>query len=184
MAIKLSIFIAASAGLFYVSRVSLRRRGSHGFYRFFAWEAILILILLHLDAWFSGDPLSPLQIISRLCLFLSLYLVIDAVRLLHFVGKSKGIRADDGLIGLEKTTVLVTSGIFRRIRHPMYASLLFLAWGAFCKSPSWLGGGLALSATLFLILAAKAEETENLHYFGSAYGEYMKKTKRFIPFVY
>jgi len=59
-----------------------------------------------------------------------------------------------------------------------------LAWGAFLKFPSWLGVGLAFVATLFLNAAAKAEELENVRYFGEEYREYMKTTKRFIPFVY
>lgn len=184
MAIKLIVFGIVTAGLFFVSRVSLRMRESHGFFRFFAWEAILILILLNIDEWYVGEPGSPLQIIAKLCLFLSLYLVIDGIRLLHFVGKSNGTRDDDTLIGLEKTTVLVTSGLYKYIRHPMYSSLFFLAWGAFFKSPSWLGGSLAIVSILFLNAAAKAEELENMRYFGEVYREYMEKTKRFIPFVY
>lgn len=184
LAIKLIVFAVVTAGLVYVSRISLRMRESHGFYRFFAWEGIVVLILLNVDDWYAGEAGSPVQIVARLCLFLSLYLVIDGVRLLHFVGKSNGIRDDDTLIGLEKTTVLVTSGLYRYIRHPMYSSLFFLAWGAFFKSPSWLGGGLAVVSILFLNAAAKAEERENIRYFGDVYREYMKTSKRFIPFVY
>ncbi len=184
MAVKLIVFVVVTTALVYVSRVSLRRRESHGFYRFFAWEAILVLILLNIDEWNVAEPGSPLQVTARLCLFLSLYLVIDGVRLLHFVGKSNGTRDDDTLIGLERTTVLVTSGLYGYIRHPMYGSLVFLAWGAFFKSPSWLGGSLAIVSILFLNAAAKAEELENVRYFGVVYRKYMKKTKRFIPFVY
>ena len=184
MVIKLIVFGVVTAWLCYISRVSLRMRDSHGFYRFFAFEAIVLLILLNIDEWYADAPGSPLQIIARLCLLLSLYLVIDGVRQLHFVGKSNGTRDDDTLIGFEKTTVLVTSGLYKYIRHPMYSSLFFLAWGAFFKSPSWLGGSLVLVSILFLNAAAKAEELENIGYFGTQYREYMKTTKRFIPFVY
>lgn len=184
MAIKLIVLGIVSAGLFFVSRTSLRMRESHGFFRFFAWEAILLLLLLNIDVWYVGKPESPMPIIARLCLFLSLYLVIDSVRLLHFVGKSNGARNDDTLIGLEKTTVLVTSGLYKFIRHPMYSSLLFFVWGVFFLSPSWLGGGLAMVSILFLNATAKAEEFENIRYFGAAYRNYMQNTKRFIPFVY
>jgi protein-S-isoprenylcysteine O-methyltransferase Ste14 len=50
---------------------------------------------------------------------------------------------------IEKTTILVTTGAYRYIRHPLYSSLLFLAWGIFFKAPSWPGGLLALAATFF-----------------------------------
>jgi len=42
---KLIVFTLATLGIIYVSRLSLRHPRSHGFYRFFAWEAILALFL-------------------------------------------------------------------------------------------------------------------------------------------
>ncbi len=38
---KIIIFIIASAPIVWISRFSLHNYRSHGFYRFFAWEAIL-----------------------------------------------------------------------------------------------------------------------------------------------
>ena len=181
--LKLIFFVVASAGIIYVSRASLRSLGSHGFYRFFAWEAILALVLLNLDDWFYG-PFRLTQIVSWLCLCLSLFLVIHGFQLLRMVGKPDDRRNDTSLLGVEKTTTLVTMGAYRYIRHPLYSSLLFLAWGAFLKSPSWPGGGLAIAATAFLRATAKVEEAENTRYFGSAYREYMKQTKMFIPFLF
>ena len=84
----------------------------------------------------------------------------------------------------EKTTTLVTVGAYHYIRHPMYSSLLFAAWGLFFKAPSWAGASLALAASLLLVVAARIEEAEDLRYFGAAYQEYMEKTKRFIPFLF
>jgi len=70
------------------------------------------------------------------------------------------------------------------IRHPLYSSLLFLAWGIFFKIPSWSGALLALMATLFLFATARADEAECIRFFGPAYEKYMKKTKRFVPFLF
>jgi protein-S-isoprenylcysteine O-methyltransferase Ste14 len=88
------------------------------------------------------------------------------------------------LFGIEKTTELVIAGAYRYIRHPLYGSLLFLAWGGFFKHPSWVGGTLAVIATFFLTVTAKIEEAENIGFFGAAYQSYMKQTKMFIPFVF
>jgi protein-S-isoprenylcysteine O-methyltransferase Ste14 len=88
------------------------------------------------------------------------------------------------LVAFEKTTALVTTGAYSYIRHPLYSSLLFLAWGIFFKDPSWLGGLLALGATLFLVATARVEEAENLRFFGEAYREYMKQTGMFVPFLF
>lgn len=181
--VKVAVFVAGSAGLVLVSRGSLRRVGSHGFFRFFAWEAMLALLLLNVDHWLR-DPFGLRQIISWLCLCVSLFLVIHGVRLLGRVGRPDERRADASLLGLERTTTLVTVGAYRYIRHPLYSSLLFLTWGALLKSPSWAAVGLAAVATGFLTGTAKAEEAENVRYFGAAYREYMARTRMFIPFVF
>lgn len=183
LAIKLIVFILASLGIIYVSRSSLRHPRTHGFYRFFAWEAILALFLLNIDHWFD-NPSSPWQILSWIFLLVSLFLVIHGVQLLRQIGKPDQQRQDEALLGVEKTSQLVTTGAYRYIRHPMYSSLLFLTWGIFFKLPSLVGGILAAIATLFLILTAKAEETENIRYFGDSYIEYMRKTKMFVPYLF
>jgi protein-S-isoprenylcysteine O-methyltransferase Ste14 len=181
--LKAIIFGITTLLLVTVSRESLRSFGFHGFYRFFAWEMITALVILNLDAWFVA-PLAWHQLISWILLVLSLYLVIEGLRLLRLIGKPHANRAGEGLIGMEKTTQLVTIGVYKYIRHPLYSSLLFLAWGAFFKSPSWIGGILALGASLFLTLTAKAEEAENSQYFGVAYQAYQKHTQMFIPYVF
>ena len=60
---KLLLFGLGSLILAYISRASLRAPRSHGFYRFFAWEAILALLLLNADLWFR-DPLAWYQLVA------------------------------------------------------------------------------------------------------------------------
>ncbi len=157
---------------------------SHGFYRFFAWECILGLFLLDVEVWFR-DPLSAPQLVAWLLLIVSAVLVVHGVYLLRRMGKSDATREDAPLLGFEKTTTLVVEGIYRYIRHPLYSSLLFLAWGIFFKDvTSWAGLGLAAAATLFLTLTAKAEEGEDIRFFGTAYQDYMRRTKMFVPFLF
>jgi len=180
---KVIVFIVVSVGLAWVSRTSLRDFRSHGFHRFFAFESILALILLNVDHWFY-EPFSIHQIISWLLLIASLFLVIHGSLLLRRVGKPDSERNDPSLIGIEKTTELVTVGAYRYIRHPLYSSLLCLAWGVFFKQPSWEGVSLAVITTFFLTMTAKREEAENIRFFGAAYQSYMKQTKMFIPFFF
>jgi protein-S-isoprenylcysteine O-methyltransferase Ste14 len=180
---KIVVFIVLSVGLACVSRASLRVPRSHGFFRFFAWECIVALIILNIGHWFR-DPLSLHQLISWLTLAASIALGVPGIRLLHKLGEPDADRrVDVPLLGVEKTTRLVTTGVFKYIRHPLYGSLLMLAWGAFFKDPSWASGGLVLCATTFLLATARVEEAENERYFGPVYGKYMSKTKMFIPFV-
>jgi protein-S-isoprenylcysteine O-methyltransferase Ste14 len=181
--VKAALFLLATGCLAYLSRASLAARRSHGFYRFFAWEAIIGLVLLNVDAWFR-EPFSWNQILSWLLLIASLYLVLAGVRLLRKSGEPGAARDDQTLVGLEKTTALVTTGVYGYIRHPMYASLLCLAWGVFFKAPSPLGGLLVATASLFLVATARLEEAENIRFFGQAYREYRKWTRMFVPFLF
>jgi len=45
------IFIIGSVGIIWISIPSLRQPGSHGFYRFFAWETILGMFVLNMRLW-------------------------------------------------------------------------------------------------------------------------------------
>ncbi len=180
--LKAVIFVFASVGITWVSWPSLKDPRVHGFYRFFAWEAILLLVLFNLNDWFV-TPFAWHQLIAWTLLLISLCFVVAGFRLLQR-GQPDEARTDEALLGLEKTTVLVTSGLFAYIRHPLYSSLFFLAWGTFFKRPTLIGGALATMALIALTLTAKIEERENMAYFGDAYSEYMQRTKMFIPFVF
>ena len=181
---KLIIFVITTCLLAYISRASLRQPNSHGFYRFFAWECILLLFLLNVDFWFI-DPFSWHQLIAWALLFASLVPLIFGVRSLRGRGQTTQERpGDPSLLAFEKTTALVTTGIYAYIRHPLYSSLLLLTWGIFFKAPSLPGGAVALVATTFLIATARADEQECIQFFGIEYKAYMQKTKRFIPFLY
>lgn len=179
---RLLIFISGTIVLLAISRRSVFDVRSHGFYRFFAWEAILLLLLLNFSRWFD-DPFSARQIFSWALLTVSLFLLWQGVTLLR-KGSTAGRRTDAGLYQFEQTTELVTGGIYRYIRHPLYASLLFLAVGTFLKEITWTTGILTFAAILFLIATAAADENECIRYFGPQYVSYMSRTKRFIPFIY
>jgi len=177
-------FVITTALPVYISRASLRQPVSHGFYRFFAWESILALFLLNVDQWFI-DPFSWHQLISWALLFASLVPLAFGVKTLRRRGHPAEERPGaPSLLAFEKTTTLVTSGIYAYIRHPLYSSLLLLAWGIFFKAPGLAGGLLALVATTFLIATARADEQECLSFFGEEYQKYIGKTKRFLPFLF
>ncbi|MGD8402655.1 MAG: isoprenylcysteine carboxylmethyltransferase family protein [Anaerolineales bacterium] len=181
---KLAIFIISTGLLIYISRASLRQPNSHGFYRFFAWESILLLFLLNVEQWFV-DPFSWQQLIAWTLLFASLVPLIFGVRSLRERGRPARERTGDpSLLAFEKTTTLVTTGVYAYIRHPLYSSLLLLTWGTYFKTLSLSSTALALVATTFLIATARADEAECIRFFGGVYQEYMQRTKRFIPYLF
>jgi protein-S-isoprenylcysteine O-methyltransferase Ste14 len=180
---KIAVFVLASAGFAWFTRSSLRDIRSHGFYRFFAWEAILALLLLNLEDWFE-DLFSAGQLVSWFLLMAAALLALYATALLLRRGQPSQTRNDPALVGIEKTTRLVTTGVYRYIRHPQYCSLLLLTWGVLLKSLSPVTVGLALVATCFLVVTAKVEEVENIRFFGAPYEEYRQRTRMFIPYLF
>ncbi len=178
------MFFAASAAIIQLSWRSLRDLRSHGFYRFFAFELLSALILLNAPMWFR-DPLSARQLVTWFLGVASMGLAIEGFRLLRLVGMPTPTAARRTNLSFENTTTLVTVGAYRLIRHPLYASLLALVWCAYLKNPLAIGGiALALGASGFLVATAIVEERENRMSFGAAYAVYMRRTRRFVPFLF
>jgi len=176
----MGVFVFLTVLLLVVSRRSLSNPSSHGFYRFFAFEGILILLLLNAPFWFE-KPFSPRQLLSWGLLFFSVYLVGRGFYLLRKLGGSRYRESNPENLDFENTLRLVKVGVYKYIRHPMYCSLLLLVWGAFLKNISIQGLYAALIVTVFLFITAKIEERENLHFFGLQYQEYIQETRMFIP---
>lgn len=180
---KLIVFGILSLPVILISWQSFTRFKSHGFYRFFSWECILWLLVSNYKFWFV-DPFSIHQIFSWIFLFYASYLVIAGAIQLKKAGKSDQDRNDEKLFQFEKTSELIDTGVFKFIRHPLYSSLLFLTWGIFLKN---MTGSLFITSLLsssFLFLTSLFDEKECLKYLGESYCDYMKRTKRFIPFLF
>lgn len=154
---------------------TLARSHPYRFPRFLAFESILSLIFLNARVWFL-TPFSWQQLLSWFFLAGSLYLAAWGFILI----KTRGAPAGD----FEDTTRLITTGVYRLIRHPLYSSLLVFALGAYLKRPSWLGGFLVLTTVIGVVLTARIEERHNLQRFGEEYQKYQEGTKRFIPYLF
>jgi protein-S-isoprenylcysteine O-methyltransferase Ste14 len=172
---QLIAFIAGSVLIALFSWfVSIREKRYHGIPRFFAFEGLLLLAILQWPVWFR-DPFVLLQIVSWVLLIVCSYYVIAAV-IFYFIYARPGRN-------FEESTKLVTSGLYKYVRHPMYGSLLFLGWGMFLKEVNPPTIVLICFITLALFLTCKVEEKEMIKRFGREYEDYMKKTKRWIPYL-
>lgn len=175
-------FVAGSVPVIAVSWPALRHPGSHGFPRFFAFEAILALVVLNSGVWFDR-PWAPWQIVSWVLLVGSIPLALHGFLVLHRAGRAVAPPRGAAEHRWEYTTELVTTGAYRFIRHPLYASLLLVTWGVALKRAGPASLALAAAATLFLVLTARADERECLRRFGDAYRAYAGRTRMFVPFV-
>lgn len=154
--------------------LSLRYKRYHGIARFFAFESVFILVLLNFRVWFF-NPFSPFQVVSWFLLIISVYVVITGYLLLKRKGKPDS--------NFENTSLLVQSGIYGYIRHPLYLSIFLLGTGIMLKNPAPAQLVLGVINLLAVYITARIEEKEMIAKFGTEYIEYMKKTKMFIPFI-
>ena len=80
---------------------------------------------------------------------------------------------------------LITHGVYRTIRHPMYTALLLYSVGHALVIPNWVAGFSNLTAfTLLLGLRLRAEEKMMAEEFGDEYAAYSARTKRLVPGVW
>jgi protein-S-isoprenylcysteine O-methyltransferase Ste14 len=154
--------------------LSIRYKRYHGIARFFAFESIFILVLLNIRVWFV-TPFSPLQIISWILLLLSIYVVTTGYLLLKRKGKPDA--------NFENTSLLVKSGIYKYIRHPLYLSIFLLGTGIMLKNPATFQLILGIINLVAVYVTASIEENEMTAKFGDDYRLYMTETKMFIPFI-
>jgi protein-S-isoprenylcysteine O-methyltransferase Ste14 len=80
---------------------------------------------------------------------------------------------------------LITHGVYRRIRHPMYTALLLYSVGQALVIPNWLAGPSNLIAfgTLF-VCRVGAEEAMMRDQFGGEYRDYSSRTHRLVPWIW
>lgn len=77
---------------------------------------------------------------------------------------------------------LCTGGPFRYFRHPMYAAwITFASSGAALILNSWVYVGLVLLLHPIWHCLVRQEETAMRERFGEEYGDYARRTGRFLP---
>jgi protein-S-isoprenylcysteine O-methyltransferase Ste14 len=83
---------------------------------------------------------------------------------------------------LKEAHQLVTTGVYRRLRHPMYTALFLTAIAQALLLPNWLAGPAYFVAfALLFALRVGPEEKMMRERFGPAYEDYAARTKRLIP---
>jgi protein-S-isoprenylcysteine O-methyltransferase Ste14 len=102
---------------------------------------------------------------------------------LMFLAASRAMGANWSLAArMRDDHALVTSGIFARLRHPIYTAMgLFLGAEAIALGHY---GHLVVGAPLFLVgtaLRVREEERMLSARFGAAYADYAGRVKRFLP---
>ena len=83
---------------------------------------------------------------------------------------------------MRKDHELIVHGVYRKIRHPMYAAIFLFAIAQGFLLQNWLAGwgGLVTFALLYLVRTPR-EEKMMREFFGEPYKDYMERTGRLWP---
>ena len=80
---------------------------------------------------------------------------------------------------------LITEGVYRHVRHPMYSALFLYSIGQALVIPNWVvGPSYLVTFGILFALRIGAEELMMLEAFGDEYEAYMAKTKLLIPGIW
>jgi protein-S-isoprenylcysteine O-methyltransferase Ste14 len=161
----------------------LGRQGNHLYRLLFVLFAavslvpVLILVKLLPDAPLYSVP-SPWRLVM---------ISLQALAALGFLAAllQTGIMSFVGLAPLFRglperdPAHLITHGLYRQVRHPLYSCGLVILW--LVPSMSWNQLALSLALTVYLLIGAQLEERKLLKEFGIAYAEYQRNTPMFVP---
>ena len=87
-------------------------------------------------------------------------------------------------VAIQENHQLVTTGIYSRIRHPIYLGAVLSLAGFVLVFPTLLGFIFVLIYSMLLGHRMTQEEKLMLKHFGSVYEEYTMKSYRLIPHIY
>jgi protein-S-isoprenylcysteine O-methyltransferase Ste14 len=80
---------------------------------------------------------------------------------------------------------LVTTGVYAKVRHPMYTALFAHAFAQAALIANWIAGPAMLVAfTLMFALRLRPEERMMRERFGAEYEAYVQRTKRLLPGIW
>jgi len=83
---------------------------------------------------------------------------------------------------MRKGHELIMHGVYRRIRHPMYAAIFLFAVAQALLLQNWLAGwaGFVTVALLYFVRTPR-EEKMMCEFFGQSYRDYMQRTGQLFP---
>lgn len=143
----------------------------------FAWLAFFIPLIWVASPVFSfaDYPSSPTaSVCGVVCLAVGLWIF---ARSHADLGRNWSITLE-----MREEHQLVTWGIYRYVRHPMYGGLLAYSVGQALVVSNWIAGpSYGVAMVLLCAFRLGPEERMMLEAFGEDYSAYMRRTRRLVP---
>jgi protein-S-isoprenylcysteine O-methyltransferase Ste14 len=155
-------------------------KGAHGEWYVVTQIALIVLLFLgprNIPAWPRWDPpFTWLGSIGGGAILLAGILLLAAAL----------FRLGSNLTAVpypKEQGTLIETGPYRLVRHPMYCGGILIAFGWACLVHGWLTVGYAIIILVFFDFKSRREE-KWLNAKFPGYGEYQKRVRKLIPFVY
>jgi len=132
----------------------------------------------------TGFPRAATQAFSPLRAWIGVAVFLAALALFQATHKALG-RNWSITLKVRDSHELVVGGVYRYLRHPMYAAFWLWSIAQALLLQNWIAGlsGLVGFGTLYLFRIER-EEALMRATFGAAWDEYARRTKRLVPFVH
>jgi len=142
---------------------------------------ITLLPVLYLVAWLPDAPLysapaflRPFLLAGQVAAILILAAALNKTDALDFAGLRQ--LGEDA-----KAPPLITDGVYRWVRHPLYTGSMLFLWLIPDVSVNFFALNVAI--TLYFVIGAMFEERKLERYFGKTYTDYKARTPMFVPWL-
>ncbi len=156
------------------SRVRSANRGSNTLV-LFSWVAILIVAQMFAK--------SEIALLPDWAFYVGIAVMLIGILIRQWSIAILG-RYFSGVIGTQEGQKVVESGPYQFVRHPSYTGALLIEVGIGLALQSW--GAVMVIAVIFAVVYGHrmiVEEKVLVANLGDSYADYMKRTKRLIPFL-
>ena len=119
---------------------------------------------------------SPMNVVGALIFIIGLVITVNAQMTLK--------RNYSGMLRIREGHQLITHGIYKYVRHPVYTGTLLRTFAIPIYTTSLLGFLFALVGIPLFIYRIGVEEQMLIEEFSDEYLEYTKATRKLFPYVY
>ena len=133
-----------------------------------------LLVLAYLLLWFLDNPVGVQLLRYAGWIILAVGLVLIFLPMFVFRSKGKVKRGKDWT----RTSVLVDTGIYSVVRHPLYLGWLLMYLVIICWSQHWLAIIVGIIGMTCVYLISRQEDQRLVEKFGDAYKCYMQTVPR------
>ncbi len=146
------------------------------------FPALIIWLILLMVTSFQNlqRPLytmqSPMNVVGALIFIIGLVITVNAQMTLK--------RNYSSMLRIREGHQLITHGIYKYVRHPVYTGTLLRTFAIPIYTTSLLGFLFALVGIPLFIYRIGVEEKMLIEEYGDEYLKYMKATSKLIPYIY